>query len=152
MSNNTRTNFYIGSLITSSVGAALLSFAEFAGWYDVAHSNGYYAVDEGSIYIYSQSEASIIIGSFVVALLFCSFVSYLGMTRPEKVSITILNSAFLAAVYAALGTIMGGFMFIIQIGDVDERWFGNGYFGGVFGGILTAIILKIQVNKRIKEL
>ena len=140
MSKQEQTNLYIGSLITSIVGAAMLIFGNFAGWYN----DGYYIEEWGDVYFTSGVVPFILIGSFAAALIYAATISYIGMSDPQKLSLEKVDLAFKAAIFATIGTLIGGIIFIIVASDNTDWWLDDAFFGGLIGGFLTTIILKKQ--------
>ncbi|MCG3217698.1 MAG: hypothetical protein KAR35_01770 [Candidatus Heimdallarchaeota archaeon] len=146
MSENQQKNLFMGSLISSVIGAALLIFGEFAGWYDYWYSGGHF-YEWGYVYFISGEGgfgATILIGSFAAAHLYCVFVSYQGFTTKEQLSYSTVHRATLASLFAIVGITISGLIFVIAVSGNDDWWFSEGFYGGLIGALLTYLMFRKQ--------
>ncbi|MFX0152361.1 MAG: hypothetical protein ACFFAJ_16355 [Candidatus Hodarchaeota archaeon] len=142
---NTQNYLYVGSLITSVVGAAALILADFAGW---DASNYYTGVQESGVLDVSL-ENLLVAPLFLAAaflLLFCSYISVLGLR--ESIEDTYLQFGIFAsiisiAIQAAIALL---FIIIVLLEDI-WWWFDFGFFGGVIGAMLTLIFLYLGLKE-----
>ena len=142
--NDTR-YLYVGSLITSVIGAALLLIGDFSGWY---WQNYYLGVREwGWINPFNHILASPFLLVAIGLLVFCAYISYLGVNG------NLSNHYANLGIFAALGAIGAQlFVFLIfaimMIIDDTEWWADLGFWGGVIGGALTLGLLYMARQQR----
>ncbi|MHA1911210.1 MAG: hypothetical protein ACTSYA_05895 [Candidatus Kariarchaeaceae archaeon] len=145
MSEIQQKNLFIGTFIFSVIGAALLLFGEYAGWYDYWYSGGHF-YEWGYIYFSPSGEggifATIIIGSFAAALLYCAFVSYQGFSKKAQPSYSMVHKASLASMYTIIGIVISGIIFAIAASGNDDWWFSEGFYGGLIGAIMSYLMLR----------
>ena len=139
MSNNQTQGFYVGSLITSVVGAVLLLLTDFAGW---DGSNYYLGLSiEGSVGVSFEEPLSFILFlPPLVLLLFCAYVSVLGLQG--NIQTKQITMGFYSAIGAMVYVIAGGLIFLVAILEDEPEywWFDAGFFGGVIGSALTVLL------------
>ena len=138
----------VGSLITSVVGMVLLLATDFAGWEE--------EVEYVPSTIYRTYSISITSGYFIIivalaaALLFAAYVSYTFLrssgSAPDAAS---LRLAFYGAMSVAITSLTAGVLFVIvlSIKDANDWWLDSGFYGGFIGGSLTAIFLRLGLEK-----
>ncbi len=139
MSTTINTNsLYVGSLITSIIGAAILLIGDFSGWY---WQNYYLGIEEeGWINPFNHILMSPFLLVAIGLLAFCAYISYLGVT--DNLSDNFAN----LGVFAALGAVgsqlvaFSGFALVNIIED-NAWWPDIGFWGGVIGGALTLGLL-----------
>ena len=138
---------FVGSLITSLVGAIMLLTFPFATW--VLREEMFYLTY--SIY-WNSTLSRVIIGGFVALLLYGAYVSYLGLRSGETpLPPGKLKRAFYGATTVFLGCLIGGMIFIMFMDSVDPTYWelGEGFlYGGVICGGLTAGLLAIAYRMR----
>jgi hypothetical protein len=154
MSKNDQKNLFIGSLIMSVIGAALLLFGEFAGYHDYWYSGGHFN-EWGYVRFGTGGEggilASILIGSFAAGLLYCAYVSYLGVTSKMLPSYSLVRNAKIAALVSMIGVAIGGIGFMIGTSGDDDQWLSEGFFGGIIGAALTFLMFRKQEEYYLEE-
>lgn len=122
------------TIIAGVVGAALIVFTEFGGWYDYA----YYYEEWGHVGFWSAP------GIYSVFFLIGAGVAFLALNDSEKVA--ELNLLLWGRV-AAIG--VGGLVFfgaVVFIGEMtaaeyDDWWFGPAFYGGLVCAGISAICL-----------
>jgi hypothetical protein len=146
MSKIESTNYiYVGSLITSVIGAALLLIGDFVGWY---WGNWYVGVEEtGWINPFNDILASPILLVALGLLAFCAFISYLGVME----RLTDQNARL--GIYAAVGAIGLQLVVFIVFAIInileDNAWWPDlGFYGGVIGGALTLGLFYMAQQQR----
>ena len=138
MSENRSITFFVGALITSTVGAILLLATNFAGF---DGSNYYLGVlFYGGIGAFGGAYGILIIIPAIL-LLYCMGISILVLKFPEKIpDKKFIKYGLYAAVAALILIIIGGGVFAGIATEEDWWWwFDAGFYGGVIGGLLTAI-------------
>ncbi|PWI47641.1 hypothetical protein CEE45_10770 [Candidatus Heimdallarchaeota archaeon B3_Heim] len=139
---------YVGSLITSVIGAALLLFGDFAGWY---WWDQYVEVTVWiGIYLdFSPSNLLVtpILLVAVALLAFCAYVSYLGLM--DNLEDSFSRFGIFAAI-AAIGIQLGVFMIFALINIIEDNawWPDVGFYGGVIGGALTLTFLYLSNQQK----
>ena len=151
---------FVGSLITSLVGAIMLLTFPFAKWFIREKWYDYYReeyIRETYWYyiagLYGDSPlSSVIILGFVALLLYGAYVSFLGLRSGETpLPPRKLKRAFYGATTVFLGCLIGGMIFIMFMDSVDPTYWelGEGFlYGGVICGGLTAGLLAIAYRMR----
>jgi len=139
MSNNQNLSYYIGALIFSLIGGILLLVTDFAGWY----AYNYYAGVRIWSYIgFDELPSGLIFLIPAIFLFYCSYISLLALRNtgktPSKNSIRLGTILSLAVFLLAL---IGGIIFILTLGDVNDWWFDGAFYGGLLGGLFTSIFL-----------
>ena len=152
---------FVGSLITSLVGAFLLLAAPFVSWtikeswydyYRERYEYEYYYYDIAGLYGESPL-SSVIILCFVALLLYGAYVSFLGLrSGGTPLPSRKLKRAFYGATTVFLGCLIGSMIFMLAMDSVDPLyWYlGEGFYGGVLFGGLTAGLLAIAYRMRRK--
>jgi hypothetical protein len=146
MDNDTR-YLYVGSLITSVIGAATLLIGDFSGWYYGNYYAGYR--EWGWINPFNHIIASPFLLAAIGLLAFCTYISYLGVNG--NLSDHYANLGIFAAI-GAIGAqifVFLGFA-ILNIMDDTEWWVDLGFWGGVIGGALTLGLLYMAQQQRTK--
>ncbi|MHA1228102.1 MAG: hypothetical protein ACTSPV_15265 [Candidatus Hodarchaeales archaeon] len=139
ISNVSKGNLFVGSLITSIIGASALLFADFAWW----NSYNYYLGTGYSGYLDVSSENLLVAPFLIVSavlLLYVSYVSYLGLTGKT------LSQELIYASYACLGSIATqvfvAVVFVIIVILEDIYWgFDLGFYAGILGAGLSALFI-----------
>lgn len=149
---------FVGSLITSLVGAIMLLTAPFAewtireSWYNYKweeYEYEYYDYEIAGLYGDSPL-SSVIILCFVALLLYGAYVSFLGLrSGGTPLPSRKLKRAFYGASTVFLGCLIGSMIFMLTMDSVDSYcWVLPGGFGGVLFGGLTAGLLAIAYRMR----
>ena len=138
MSENRSQIFFVGALITSTVGWILLLATPLGGF----NGSNYYL----GVYLWGG------IGAFsgvygipmlltAILLIYCMAISSLVLKFPEKIpDKKFIKFGLYAAVVALILTIIAGAIFAGIATDEDWWWwFDAGFYGGVIGGLLTAV-------------
>ncbi|MHA1995049.1 MAG: hypothetical protein ACW97Z_10945 [Candidatus Hodarchaeales archaeon] len=146
MSTTMNTNsLYVGSLITSVIGVALLLIGDFAGWY---WGNWYVGVsEEGWINPYNHILMSPFLLVAIGLLAFCTYISYLGVN--DKLSDHHANMGIFAAL-GAIGLQLFAFIGFALVNIIEDNawWPDVGFYGGVIGGALTLGLLYLAQQQR----
>ncbi len=138
MSENRSQIFFVGALITSTVGWILLLATPLGGF----NGSNYYL----GVYLWGG------IGAFsgvygipmlltAILLIYCMAISILVLKFPEKIpDKKFIKFGLYAAVVALILTIIAGAIFAGVATDEDWWWwFDAGFYGGAIGGLLTAV-------------
>jgi hypothetical protein len=136
-------NVFVGSLITSLVGAVLLILEDFAGW----HNYGYYVESWGWIGLNLETPLSFILIVTVAGLLFyCAYVSLQGLRLKGQINQRTIRSGFIASSVAFAIVIVGAIAFVaaMLIDEPTNWWFEAGFYGGFLGSGLTALLFFLQ--------
>ncbi|HKZ93669.1 MAG TPA: hypothetical protein VJ249_03695 [Candidatus Bathyarchaeia archaeon] len=143
MSKSNSSSFFVGSLITSLVGAFLLVLEDFAGWYNY----GYYAESWGWIGLSIDTPLAVaLILVVVLALLYTSFISVKGLQLKGEINKRTIRSGLIASSLAFVIVLVGAITFVVSIleSEPSEWWFGAGFYGGLLGSGLTALLFFFQ--------
>ncbi|MHA1975021.1 MAG: hypothetical protein ACTSW1_18670 [Candidatus Hodarchaeales archaeon] len=145
ISKISKNNYFVGSLITSAIGAATLLFADFA-WWDA--SNYYLGIRE-----YGWLDVSfdnLLVAPFLIVaaglLIFIAYESYLGLNkqlRPEMLRYTFLASLGSIGTQAFIAIV---FIIIVTLEDI---WWGFdlGFFGGIIGAGLSSVLIYLAMKE-----
>ena len=148
MKDNNLNAFFVGSLIASVVGAVMLLVDDFGGWY--------YQISFASVPLDRYGEVSLfsvyspIVAVLAAAMLFSGYVSYLVLRSDEpEPSARLLRRAYSSSVAAFGATAVLAIIFTIVMStqDVEDWWLGGGFYGAAVGSVLSAILLKLGLNK-----
>ena len=132
------TSQYLGALITSGVGTALLLLEEFGAWQD---RDSFFGVTEGWVWIGSTKAApwaQIIILVLGGVLTYCAYIAYNGFRGASSVSDGLARRGYIAALAVTGLSAVFGLVFVVMVSDSDWWWFGGGFYGALIGGALTA--------------
>jgi hypothetical protein len=137
MSVNRNLSYYVGSLIVSLIGGILLLVTDFAGWY----SYSYYTRTWGWVGI-GEFPSGLLFVIPAIFLFYCSYISFKALKNTERnPSVkSILLGVILSFVVFILA-LVGGVIFVLTLGDVDDWWFSEAFYGGLIGGLLTFLFL-----------
>ncbi len=147
MSTNAN-SLYVGSLITSVIGAALLLFGDFAAW---EWWNAYLQV--GAKGYLDISFDNMLVAPFLLvavgSLGFCAYFSYLGIMDNLDENLTRLSIFF---AIGSIGIQLGVFIIFALINIIEDNywWADVGFYGGVIGGALTLGLLYMAQQQRTK--
>ncbi len=138
MPENRSLIFFVGALITSTLGVILLLATDLGGFDGSNYYLGVYVF--GGIGAFSGVYGvPILLTAFL--LIYCLIISILVLKFPEKIP----DKKFIKfGLYTALGafilTIINGIAFAIVATDEEWWWwFGAGFYGGLIGALLTAV-------------
>jgi len=147
LQNSQQNNFFVGSFITSVVGAAALILADFAGWY---WGNYYVGVEERGWLDVSFDNILVapILLTAAILLLLCTYISIIAL-RGELPPQYLQYSKFAALISIGLQLVVAIIFIVIITLDESEWWFDFGFYGGFIGGILTFFLLN-QASKTIE--
>ncbi|NWG11408.1 hypothetical protein HXY33_06665 [Candidatus Bathyarchaeota archaeon] len=143
MSKDNLINVFVGSLITSLVGAVLLLFEDSAGWYNYT----YYVQSWGWISFNLDTPLSVALIGIVAALLFyCTYISLQGLRLKGQVNMQTIRYGLIASLAALIIVIVGAIAFIavMLIDENSEWWFEAGFYSGLLGSGLTALLFYFQ--------
>jgi len=143
MSRGNSVNFFVGSLITSFVGAVLLIVDDFAGWYNYS----YYVRSWGWISLDLNSPLAVVIIAIVAGLLFyCAYVSVQGLRLKGQMNKRTMRYGLIASTTAFIIVFVGAIAFVaaMLMDEPSEWWFGGGFYGGLVGSGLTALLFFLQ--------
>ncbi len=148
MSEEKNFTLFVGALITSVIGGALVLFSDFGGTYNEVWYGSYYTKEWW--YLNITSEAFALILAIIIPLFFCSFVSLKAIiNKEETIEPKWIQYGFYSAAIATAVSLIGGLIFaIIQIIDEpNEWWFDTGFFAGwIAGGLTTLLFYLIKKN------
>ncbi len=145
--------YLVGQVLAGVVGALILLFADFAGYY---HYDYYNKIREyGYIYLGSGFLSSALI-VVAVLMLVLSVYSGIKIMRAKEVSfVTIQNHAknsMKKGSYVAVIALVGGLVFVITniIERTQEWWLDSGFFAALIGGALIYYFGK-QISDKLKH-
>jgi hypothetical protein len=147
VSESNSMNLFVGSLITSFVGAVLLIVDDFAGWYNYA----YYVQSWGWIALDLNTPLAIVLIALVAGLLFyCAYVSLQGLRLKGQMNKRTMKYGLIASITAFTIVLLGAIAFVavMLMDEPSEWWFGAGFYGGLLGSGLTALLFFFQ-NKSV---
>ena len=126
--------FFVGALITSIVGAAMLFLDDFAGWLE--GSNDYY-VHTGAQF---AGVAPLFIILMAVGLLIASGFSLWGLKDPSVIAENQLKLVLLINIgVCAISVLMAIILAIWFETFATDWWLAGSFDGSLIGGILTAL-------------
>lgn len=133
------------TVIAGVVGAALIIFTEFGGWYDYA----YYYEEWGSVGFWNAPgiySVFFLIG--IGAFLFCAGVAVLALNDSEKIAeYNLLLWGRVAAIGVGGLVFFGAVAFVGEMiaAEYDSWWFGPAFYGGlVCAGISTICLFLVK--------
>ena len=139
-------NVYVGSLITSIVGAILLLATDFAGWYNETSGTR----EWGWISVDASIPAAILLIILALCLLYCSYISFLGLqTSNEEPTQDKLRLGLILSGFVFLVVLIGGLIFVgVMLSDEPtDWWLDTGFYAGLLGSFLTALFLYIAYKE-----
>lgn len=150
-SQSSLNTYFVGSLITSAVGAILLLFTDFANW---EHYNYYSGIFSAGWVSGEAIPYFIIIMIVACCLFFCTFVSFIGIQSPStrypiQINKQTLKYALMASIAAFTIVTVSALIFVAVIlsDEPDYWWMGPGFYGSFIGSALTALIMyTIYIN------
>ncbi len=144
--NNPYNSYFVGSLITSVVGALLLLFTDFAAWEHYDYYHGIFSAG----WVSGEAIPYLIVITFVSAcLFFCAYISFMGLQSPSKVNRSLIKRGLLVALTAFVVVFISALLFVMIIlsDEPDYWWFGPGFYGSIIGSGLSALIFyTVHVN------
>ena len=146
MPKNAVPGVYVGSLITSVIGAILLLATDFASWYN--YSNG--TEEWGWISADDSIPAAILLVILALCLLYCSYISFLGLqTTNEEPTKDKLRLGLILSGFVFLVVLIGGLIFVgVMLSDEPSEWgLEAGFYAGLLGSFLTALFLYIAYKE-----
>ena len=144
MSNNQNLNYYVGSLIVSLIGGILLLFTDFAGWYVY---NYYAGVRSWGWVGAGEFPFGVLFLVPAIFLFYCSGISFLALKNTNKPpSKNSIQLGFKLSFVVFILALIGGILFVLTVGDVNEWWFGEAFYGGLLGGGLTSLFLHLALK------
>ncbi len=129
------------TIIAGVVGACMITFFEFGGWYDY----GYYVEQWGSVGFWNAPglySFFFLVG--IGAFLFCAGVAVLALNDSEKVAeYNLLLWGRAAAIGVGALVFFGAVVFIGEMtaAEYDDWWFGPAFYGGLVCAGVSAICL-----------
>ena len=137
---DSRSALFVGALLGSFVGALLLIFTDFGGWYNY----NYYAGYREWGYIGISSPISLIgVVFFALPFIYCSFVSLKGAQNPNSLSPQTVALAYRVSIIGVVLIIIAAVVFVIAVSGADDWRFDAGFYGSMIGGLLTVIMLRM---------
>lgn len=133
--------FFVGSLISSVVGAIMLFVDDFAGW-----SEGSY-----NYYVHMESQfagaAPFFVILMAIALLVTSAFSLWGLKDPSAIAENQLKLVFLISIVVCVVSALLAIILSIWFETfATEWWLSGSFYGSLIGGILTALFLKLALD------
>ena len=147
MGDKPATPFFIGTLITSAVGAILLLATDFGGWYFQLSYGGAQVDRYGSVGLMSVYFPIVLV--FAGLLLYGAYVSYLSLrpvgAPPPR---SIVRRAYFGSVgaFVAMLVLALAFTVIMVAQDLDDWWLDTGFYGGAIGSGLSALLLRLGLK------
>ena len=144
MDSNPASPLFVGSLITSVVGAVLLLATDFAGWFSSYGGGGIRVQEYGSIHLLTVFFPLIAVLS--ATLIYCAYVSFKALSNPDDPPDTVaIDRAYKGSVAVFATVIVGALVFsiIMLIDEPDDWWLDSGFYGGMIGALLTAVLLRL---------
>lgn len=148
MNSNPASPFFVGSLITSVVGAVLLLATDFAGWYSSSGGGGFTVEAWGSIGLLTTYFPLIAVLS--AALLYCAFVSFTALRDPEEEPNPVdIDRAYKSSIAVFATVLVGALVFVVIMltDQPDDWWLDSGFYGGMVGALLKAILLRLGLTR-----
>src|SRR5712691_2422636 len=109
-------NVFVGSLITSLVGAVLLILEDFAGWYNY----GYYVQSWGWIGLNLETPLGAVLIALVVGLLFyCAYISLRGLRLKGQMDKRTMGFGLISSSAAFAIVLLGAVAFVAAM-LIDE--------------------------------
>ena len=131
--------FFVGALITSVVGAAMLFLDDFAGWLE-GGSNDYY-VHTGAQF---AGPAPFFLILMAVGLLIASGFSLWGLKDPSAIAEKQLKLVLLISIIVCVVSILLAAILAIWLESfATDWWLAGSFYGSLIGGILTVLFLKL---------
>ena len=130
--------FFVGALITSVIGAAMLFFGDFGGYYENSY---YYYVHPEAQYAGAAPFFIILMG---IALLVTAVFSLWGLKDPSaiaenQIKLVLIISIVVCVISALLAVILSIWFETFA----TEWWLDVSFYGSLIGGILTALFFKL---------
>lgn len=130
-------SYYVGSLIVSLIGGILLLVTDFAGWY----THSYYTNTWGWVGM-GEFPFGILFILPALFLFYCSYISFMALKNSDKnPRINSILLGILLSFIVFILALVGGIIFVLTLGDVDDWWFSEAFYGGLIGGLLTFLFL-----------
>ena len=139
MTNNQNLSYYIGALIFSLIGGILLLLMDFGGWYAY---NGYLGVRTWAYIGLNELPAGLL---FIIPALFLFYCTWISLKALQNTKVTpnknSIQLGFYLSIVVFLLALIGGIIFVLTLGDVDDWWFDGAFYGGLLGGLFTSIFM-----------
>ena len=148
MNSSPATPFFVGSLITSVVGAALLLATDFAGWFSSSGGGGFRVEEWGNIGLLTTYFPLIAVLS--ATLLYCVYVSLTALRDTEEGPNPVHVDLAYKGSIAVFGTVLVGalvFVVIMLTEEPDDWWLDSGFYGSLLGSLLTAVLLRLGLMR-----
>ncbi|MFQ6128711.1 MAG: zinc ribbon domain-containing protein [Thermoplasmata archaeon] len=134
--------------IFGTIGALLLIFGEFGGWYNYEY---YYGIREyGSIH--AGTIAIVLILPMAILLFFSAFLSIQAYKSDPLVARKLVLRGLIASMIVFIVVLIGGIALLAATWDLDSNWLSEGFYGGFFGGLLSAIFLGYEYRRMTRAL
>jgi predicted RNA-binding Zn-ribbon protein involved in translation (DUF1610 family) len=143
---NERSKLYVIPLVFSFLGALLLVFDDFGGWYS-STGTGYGGYIREWGWINAWGFAAVVIIPLAVALFYCSFISLQGLRSSVPIAKKHVRRGFFVALLVLVVVVVGGLALIAATWEAAENWLDLGFYGGFFGSLITAIFFGVELRK-----
>lgn len=140
-----KNRLYAVPLIFSLIGAILLIVDDFGGWYSSTSTGVGYLREWGWINIWSA--AAVVIIPLVIALLYCTFISFLVARSKVPPPLKHVRRAFFVAILVLVVVLVGGAALIAATWDAADQWLDLGFYGSAIGSLVTAIFFGMEVRR-----
>ena len=139
MTNNQNQSYFIGAIIFSLIGGILLLVMDFGGWY----TYNYYAGIRTWNYIgLNELPSGLIFIIPAIFLFYCTWISLQALQNTNKpLNKKSIRQGFLLSLIVFLLALIGGIIFILTLGDVNDWWLDGAFYGGLLGGLFTSVFL-----------
>lgn len=127
------------------MGALLLIFGDFGGWYSSTGTGYGYIREWGSIHI--GTVAAVVIVPLVVALFYCAFISLQGLRSSVPIAKKQVRRGFFVALLVLVVVIVGGLALIAATWEAAENWLDLGFYGSFIGSLVTAIFFGAELRR-----
>jgi hypothetical protein len=143
MAEDSRRALFLGALVFSVSGLALLLLTDFGGWYEYhggyPYDYGYRTYDYISVWESPLYGLGLLVLS--IPLMACVFTSLRGLQNPGYLSRRKVSLAFGAAILQMCIVVVGAIVFVAAVGGADDWWLGAGFYGSAVGAFLTILFL-----------
>ena len=139
---------FVGSLITSVIGAVLLLVGDFGGWYFQVAFAGNNLDRYGEVGLLTPYFP--VVAALAGLMLYGAYVSYTAIKNEGSIeNLASINRAYKIMLGTFIATIVLGIVFVavISFQDVEDWWLDAGFYGGVVGSGLSALLMRLGLKQ-----